>query len=314
MRQNLLITGGLGYIGSFTCKSLLLKNKKKPFVVDNLSRGNIFAKKYSNSLITNLSNKKVIKFISDKKIDTVLHLASLTCVRESVKKKKKYLSDYDMQIKFIKSLKNTSVKNFIFSSSLSIFEKKKYKKNLSVYSKNKLNIERYLKKISSKNFKVVILRYPNVIGSDPLGKLGEKNNYISRIVPIFYRKILNKKLITLYYNFKMKKFPKRNYIHVNDIAKINLQILENLKDLKKSYVVFDIFNNKQYSNFEVMMMLSKILNKKPLYKLEKLDDRESMDQKSDIKNNFLKKLNYKLKYNSLRKILETNKKWFKKIY
>ena len=112
----------------------------------------------------------------------------------------------------------------------------------------------------------------------------------------------------------MKKFPKRNYIHVNDIAKINLQILENLKDLKKSYVVFDIFNNKQYSNFEVMMMLSKILNKKPLYKLEKLDDRESMDQKSDIKNNFLKKLNYKLKYNSLRKILETNKKWFKKIY
>lgn len=314
MKQNLLITGGLGYIGSFTCKSLLLKNKKKPFVVDNLSRGNFFAKKYSNSLIANLSNKKVIKFISDKKIDTVFHLASLTCVRESVKKKKKYLIDYNTQIKFIKSLKNTTVKNFIFSSSLSIFEKKKFKKNLSVYSKNKLNIERYLKKISSKNFKVIILRYPNVIGSDPLGKLGEKNNHISRIVPIFYRKIFNKKLITLYYNFKMKKFPKRNYIHVNDIAKINLKILENLKNLNKSYIVFDIFNNKQYSNFEVMMMLSKILNKKPLYNLEKLDDRESMDQKSGIKNNFLKKLNYKLKYNSLRKILETNKKWFKKIY
>lgn len=314
MKQNLLITGGLGYIGSFTCKSLLLKNKKKPFVVDNLSRGNFFAKKYSNSLIANLSNKKVIKFISDKKIDTVFHLASLTCVRESVKKKKKYLIDYNTQIKFIKSLKNTTVKNFIFSSSLSIFEKKKFKKNLSVYSKNKLNIERYLKKISSKNFKVIILRYPNVIGSDPLGKLGEKNNHISRIVPIFYKKIFNKKLITLYYNFKMKKFPKRNYIHVNDIAKINLKILENLKNLNKSYIVFDIFNNKQYSNFEVMMMLSKILNKKPLYNLEKLDDRESMDQKSGIKNNFLKKLNYKLKYNSLRKILETNKKWFKKIY
>ena len=58
MKQNLLITGGLGYIGSFTCKSLLLKNKKKPFVVDNLSRGNFFAKKYSNNLIANLSNKK----------------------------------------------------------------------------------------------------------------------------------------------------------------------------------------------------------------------------------------------------------------
>ena len=64
----------------------------------------------------------------------------------------------------------------------------------------KLKIEKYLKRISSPNFKVIILRYPNIIGSSPSGKLGEKNNFISRIVPIFYKNIINKKQNILYYD------------------------------------------------------------------------------------------------------------------
>ena len=45
MMLNLLITGGLGYIGSFTAKNYFKKAKKKSIVIDNLSRGNNFAKK-----------------------------------------------------------------------------------------------------------------------------------------------------------------------------------------------------------------------------------------------------------------------------
>ena len=55
MGLNLLITGGLGYIGSFTAKNYLKNTKKKPFVIDNLSRGNKFAKKYSKSKILDIS-------------------------------------------------------------------------------------------------------------------------------------------------------------------------------------------------------------------------------------------------------------------
>ena len=210
MKYNILITGGLGYIGSFTAKNYLKKTKKKLFVVDNLSRGNFFAKKYSNNSILNISNNKLNKIIEKKKINTIIHLASFTCVRESIRKKNKYFNNYKSQIKFINNIKKTSVKYFIFSSSLSVYEKNKYKKNLSPYSMFKLKIEKYLKTISSKDFKVIILRYPNIIGSDPSGKLGEKNNFISRIVPLFYKNLLKVRKNTLFYDYNKKIYPSRN--------------------------------------------------------------------------------------------------------
>ena len=105
------------------------------------------------------------KIIEKKKINTIIHLASFTCVRESIKKKNKYLNNYKSQIKFINNLKKTSVKYFIFSSSLSVYEKNKYKKNLSPYSMYKLKIEKYLKTISSKNFNICVLKCIKYVNS-----------------------------------------------------------------------------------------------------------------------------------------------------
>ena len=314
MGLNLLITGGLGYIGSFTAKNYLKNTKKKPFVIDNLSRGNKFAKKYSKSKILDISNKDIKNIIEKEKIEVIFHLASLTCVRESIKNKNLYLRNYKSQIKFIKNLKKTNVRYFIFSSSLSIFEKSKFKKNLSPYSKFKLKIEKYLKKISSKNFKVIVLRYPNVIGSDTKGLLGEKNNFINRIVPIFYKNIINKKKNILYYDYKNKIYPCRNYMHVEDVAEINVRIIKNLVKFKKKFQLFNLLSKKEYTNFQVMLNLSKLLNIKPKFNLKKIDEKESVNQFYKSKDEILKIIKYKLKYTNLRKILKTNIKWFKKIY
>ena len=314
MGLNLLITGGLGYIGSFTAKNYLKNTKKKSFVIDNLSRGNKFAKKYSKNKILDISNKKIRNIIEKEKIEVIIHLASLTCVRESIRNKNLYLQNYNSQIKFIKNLKKTNVKHFIFSSSLSVFEKNKFKKNLAPYSKFKLKIEKYLKKISSQNFKVIILRYPNIIGSDPKGKLGEKNNFINRIVPIFYKNIINKKKNILYYDYKNKIYPCRNYMHVEDVAQINLKIIKNLIKFKKKFQVFNLLNKKEYTNFQVMLRLSKILNIKPVFDLKQISEKESVNQFYKSKDDILKIIKYKLKYTNLKKILKTNIKWFKKIY
>ena len=312
--MNLLITGGLGYVGSFTAKNYLKKTKKKSVVIDNLSRGNSFAKRYSNNKILNISNRKIKKIIESKKIDLIMHLASLTCVRESIKNKDRYFKNYTSQIKFIKNIKKTNVKYFIFSSSLSVFEKNKFKKNLAPYSMYKLKIERYLRKISSKNFKVIILRYPNIIGSDPKGKLGEKNNFISRIVPLFYNNIVNKKKNILFYDYKNKTYPYRNYMHVEDIANINLKIIENIKKFKKKFYTFNLMNKKVCTNFQIMNNLSNILDIKPIFDLKQISNKESVNQFYKSKDDIFKIINYKPKYTNLRKILETNIKWFKKIY
>ena len=52
MNTKLLITGGLGYVGSFTAKNYLLKTKSKAISIDNLSRGNKFSEKYSNNILS----------------------------------------------------------------------------------------------------------------------------------------------------------------------------------------------------------------------------------------------------------------------
>ena len=314
MKINLLITGGLGYIGSFTAKNIFTRNKKKTYIVDNLSRGNTFAKKYSSSKILNISEKKTQDFIKNKKINTILHLAALTCVRESIYNKDKYYKSFKSQIKFIKSLKKTDVRYFIFSSSLSVFEGSKIKKNLSPYSNYKLRVEKYLKKISSKNFKVIVIRYPNIIGSDPSGKLGEKNNFISRIVPFFYKNILAKKKSLLFYDFKKRKFPQRSYMHVNDIAKINIEVINNFKRFNKNFYIFNVSNRKQYSNFQVLEELSKLMNVNPKYEIKQISKKESITQIYKSGDDISKYIDYKPKHLNLKKILKSNLKWFKKIY
>jgi len=113
-----MITGGLGYVGSFTSKEFLRLYKTKPLSIDNLSRGNSFAKKYWRNEKVNISNEGIDKIIKKNKINSVLHLAAYTCVRESIKKKKKYhINNYESQIKFINLLKKNGINIFIFSSS-----------------------------------------------------------------------------------------------------------------------------------------------------------------------------------------------------
>ena len=314
MRSKLLITGGLGYVGSFTAKKFLKINKYKAISIDNLSRGNKFSEKFSKNIKSDISNSKIKKIILRNGLNSVFHLASLTCVRESLKRTKAYYKNYQSQIKFIKNLKDTSIKYFVFSSSLSIFEKNKYKSNLSPYSKYKLMIEKYLKKIASKNFKVIILRYPNIIGSSADGKLGEKNTFISRIVPSLYKNIIKKKDNTIFYDFSKKSFPKRNYMHVEDIADINIKIFQNLKKFKKNYNVFNINNQKQYSNIDVLNAISKIMKKKARYSLKQIDKKESMSQYHKSQDNLTKYIKFNVRYKSLERILKTNIKWFKKIY
>jgi len=311
----LLITGGLGYIGSFTARAFLRKKKIKALSVDNLSRGNSFAKKYATNYQLNISDNRIKKLINENEINTILHLAAFTCVRESEKNKKKYFdNNYKKQIKFINNIKNTSVKYFIFSSSLSIFEKNKLKKNPSPYSRYKLKIEEYLKKVSSDDFKVLILRYSNVIGSDQSGKLGEKNNYISRIVPSFYKNLLIRKKNILFFDYNKKIFPLRNYVHVKDIADVNLKMVLNYKKINTNFIIQNVFNTNYYSNYEVLETLSNILKIKYIFKLKKISIKESIKPIYKSGKNAFKYLNLNPKFKNLSQMLKTNIKWFKKIY
>lgn len=313
--QRILITGGMGYIGSFTCKEYHKKFKSKPISIDNLHRSNIDAKFYCKNFKINISNKnKIKKIILENDIKKIIHLAGYTCVRESIKKPKLYhYNNYLNQIDFIKIAKKAGINYFIFSSTSSVYENYKIKKNLSNYSKYKFKIENYLKKNASKNFKVIIVRYPNVTGADRLGRLGDRNHKVTRIFKIFFKKIIQKKPVTIFLNKLNNQFPIRNYIHVEDIASINVKLIKNDNLFKKKYFQIFVLKSKlELDNYQILNSMFRLMKKKTKVLFKQIHNKESLN--SLINGTHKNKLiNISKKKTSLEYILKTNLNWFNKI-
>jgi len=314
-KPDILITGGMGYVGSFTSKEYFKKYKKKILSIDKLYRSNPSSKKFCKNLNFDISNEKqVSKLIRINKISKIIHLASYTCVRESIKKPKLYKNNNLIkQKKFIDTAKKCGVKKFLFSSSLSIYEGNKIKKNLSPYSKYKLQIENYLKKISDKQFKTIIVRYPNISGADNMGLLGDRNHKINRIFKTIFKKIINKKVFNLYCQLNKDIYPSRIYAHVEDIAKINIQLI-NTKNTKKdrNFKIFNIVSKLNVSNYQIFLKMQKLMKKKGKIKFKQADQKENFFPPT-AKDNETKKLKIKSKKTTFQNIINTNIAWFKNI-
>jgi len=183
--KNILVTGGAGYIGSHIVEELVKKNFLKIFIVDDLSTGHKrLINKKATFIKANINKTQLIKkIILKNKIDTIIHLAAKTIVTESEKKPKLY---YKANVLGTSSLldaaKNSSVKNFLFSSTAAVYGSKiryvnEKSKTLpdSVYGKTKLQAEDLVKRNFKKNY--IILRYFNVVGASPSKKIGLINKY-----------------------------------------------------------------------------------------------------------------------------------------
>ena len=324
MVKNILITGGAGYIGSHVTEILLKKNKKV-FLVDNLSTGHRKLIKLNTKFFKiDINEKQKVKKIIEKyKIDSIIHLAANLIIGEGQRKPKKYYKNNVLGTKkLLDACKNTTVKNFIFSSTAAIYKEGQYKvsesstkKPKSVYGKTKLKAEKIIKSFAKKNnINYGILRYFNIAGSSPSGKIG----------------LINKKSDHLFKNFSieiMKKRPKlkiygtdyktkdgsciRDFIHVSDIAEIHYLILEKIAKLNISKIL-NCGYNKGTSVIEVAKEFKKQSSKKVdiIYTKRRNDDLI----KIIASNNKLKKfIKWSPKFNNLRKIVKSCIVWEKKI-
>ena len=184
MKKNILLTGGAGYIGSHVT-NLLIDKGYSVTVLDSLVTGcKDLVNKKAKLVISDISDvKRISKLLKKQKFDIVLHFAGLIRVEESVKNPKKYLNNNFNKSKiFLKTCCENGLKKVIFSSTASVYgnskipkvnEKEKVKP-ANPYAQSKLLFEKYLLKISkTHNLKFVILRYFNVAGASPSGKIGE---------------------------------------------------------------------------------------------------------------------------------------------
>lgn len=289
--KKILVTGGLGYIGSHTCVELL-ENNYEVVVIDNL---------YNSTLgvidrieeITNKSFKFYLADVRDKKILTqiftendiyaVIHFAGLKAVGESVEKPLEYYdNNITATLNLLEVMKKFDVKNIIFSSSATVYGKPKtvpIKEDfpLSVtnpYGRCKLFIEEILNDlyISDKEWNIVLLRYFNPIGAHKSGKIGESpvgipNNLIPYVTEVAVGKLDHVNVFGDDYDTE-DGTGVRDYIHVVDLARGHIQAIKKFEEEKKVRI-YNLGTGRGYSVLDIINTLSDIVGKKIKYVITK---------------------------------------------
>mgnify|MGYP001270726860 CR=1 FL=1 len=316
--ENILITGGAGYIGSHLTERLV--QKKNVIILDNLITGyKRLINKKAKFINGDIKDKrKLIKIIKDYKIDSIIHLAAFLNVKESEKNKKKYYNNnINGTLNLIHACKDSTVKNIIFSSSCSVYgnvkgpvNEKKRLNPQNYYAYTKLKSEEIIKKFSKKyKYQYGILRYFNVAGASPSGKIGEiQTSHGHLIKNIAIQSLRSKPVISIYgKNYDTKDGTCiRDYIHVSDLVDIHIKSLKYINTKSKS-LVLNCGYGKGYSVLDIIKIF-KEKNKNLIikYKPRRIGDVDKVY--ADVKK-IKSILRWKPKYNNIRKIIKSSVKW-----
>ena len=321
--NNILVIGGAGYIGSHIIEQLIETNATV-IILDNLVTGyKKLINKKARFIKADIKNKSVIiRIIKENNIKSIIHLAAYLNVTEAEKNKKKYFQNNIIGTKnILKACRNSNVKNFIFSSSSSIYGNVKGSVNENkkpnpqgYYAYTKFKGEELVKEFAIKyKFRYGILRYFNVAGASQSGKIGEIEKSHGHLIK-------NLAIVSLKKKPKVKIFGNdyktrdgtcvRDYIHVSDLADIHIRGLNYLNNKKKSFI-FNYGYGKGYSVKQIVDIFKKIkVNVDIQYQKRRAGD---IAQVYANTKKFKKILKWRPRYNDLKLIIKSAIDWEKTI-
>lgn len=289
--MKVLITGGIGYIGSHTVVEMSKNDDYDVVIVDNLINSKIEIKGNMEKIIS-----KKIKFyktdlleINDlreifkiEKFDLVIHFAALKSVSESVDKPLEYYNNnLAGTLNLLMIMKEFNVKNIIFSSSATVYGNSKIMPvherlpllpATNPYGKTKSIIEDILNDLykSDNSWNIVILRYFNPVGAHESGLIGELPNGIPNNLMPYISMVADRKLEYLnvfgYDYDTIDGTGVRDYIHVVDLAKGHVLAIKKLKE-NCGLKIYNLGTGTGYSVLQVLKAFEKASNKEIPYKL-----------------------------------------------
>jgi UDP-glucose 4-epimerase len=320
----IFVTGGAGYIGSHVVK-LLGQKGYEVMVYDNLSTGNQDSVLYGKLMKGDILDFESIKTaMADFQPDAVMHFAAKIVVPESVAEPLKYYENNVCgAVNVIKAMKECKVDKFIFSSTAAVYGEPKEMplsedmplSPVNPYGRSKAMVERVLEDFSkARDFRYVSLRYFNVAGADPEGRIGETKKDATHLITMCVRTACGKRDKLYVYG---TDYPTpdgtciRDYIHVMDLADAHVLALEYLLEGGKG----DVFNcgyGQGYSVQQVVDTAKRVTGVDfPVEYAPRRpgDPPELVADSSKIR----QKLGWKPKYDDLNFIIQTAWEWEKKI-
>ena len=290
----ILVTGGLGFIGSHTVVELQQAGYEV-IIIDNLSNSSIevldriskiTGKKPAFEQIDLREKSKVEDFFQRyTSIEGVIHFAASKAVGESVEKPLLYYENNIASLIYIlQELQRKEKSSFIFSSSCTVYgqadelpvsENAPFKQAESPYGNTKQINEEIIRDTChiSANIKAISLRYFNPIGAHLSSLIGELPNGVPQnLVPYITQTAIGlRESLSVYGD----DYPTpdgtciRDYIHVVDLAKAHIAALERLlkENNESNYEVFNIGTGKGSSVLEVIKAFEKVTGQALPYKI-----------------------------------------------
>ena len=304
--KNILITGGLGFIGSHLTNELIKENKV--VIIDNLTTGNINnlnEPEHDNlKIITeDIRNSNLEELTSG--IDYIFHLAAMASVPLSIDKPVECTDiNLNATVKLLKAAVNNNVKKFIFSSSSSVYgqnrnmplKETEQPMPTSPYAASKASCELYLKSFyDSYGLNYVSLRYFNVFGPGQ-----DKNSQYASVIPNFISSLLENKQAEIYGDGEQT----RDFVFIDEVVKANILSCES--DFNG---IINIASGERLSINDLYAIVKKTLDSdlEPIYLPERQGDiKHSL---ADIGN--MEKINLKIDSENFEDQLIETINWFK---
>ncbi len=307
--KNIVVSGGLGFIGSHIVEELIDENQIT--IIDNKSSGkieNLANPKHENLNIieedlTKISLKDLTSILED--VNYVFHLAALASVPMSVEDPiRSNTNNVDATVKLLNASKDAEISKLIFSSSSAVYGENPNMPLCEIeplmptspYAASKASCELYCQSFfESYGLSTVSLRYFNVFGPRQ-----DVNSQYAAVIPNFIHSLVNEEQAIIYGDGEQT----RDFIYVKDVVKSNIAaaksdfngIVNVASGISMSVnKLYNVIKNTLGSNLD------------PIYKNERAGDiKHSL---ANVDN--MKKIGFKVDPNLFEKQLETTVEWFK---